>query len=98
MRRRFVDFACLCLIVLSAAGCAAKGAYGRGAAAASVDDWDAAVEHYTKAVQADPERAEYKIALERAMMSASYLHLSRARELESTDQLDAALLEVQEGQ
>ena len=48
---------------------------------------------YTKAVQENPDSPEYKIALERAMQTLGAEHISRARELEQKDQLDAALLE-----
>ncbi len=44
-------------------------------------------------MQRDPDRAEYKIALERAMLNASRVHFDNARQLEARDQLDAALLE-----
>ena len=74
-------------------GCAAGRAYRQGQEASRVGDWDSAVTHYTKAVQENPEKAEYKIALERAVQNASREHLSRAHELEERDQLDAALLE-----
>ena len=74
-------------------GCAAGRAYRQGQEASRVGDWDAAVTHYTKALQESPEKAEYKIALERAVQTASREHLSRAHELEQADQLDAALLE-----
>jgi type II secretory pathway component GspD/PulD (secretin) len=87
-----VGLVALCL-ALALGGCAAGRSYGRGHDAARNGDWDAAVSYYTKAVQADPDKAEYKIALERAMQNASFLHLGRARELEQQDQLDAALLE-----
>src|SRR5688572_3671650 len=74
-------------------GCAAGRAYRRGQEAARGGDWDEAVRYFTQAVQENPDRPEYKIALERAMQSASQEHISRARQLEETDQLDAALLE-----
>jgi general secretion pathway protein D len=85
----------LILVVLAvfASGCTAARAFRRGHDAAQSGDWDAAVAHYTKAVQEDPDKAEYKIALERAQQSASREHISRARELEAKDQLDAALAE-----
>lgn len=76
-----------------ASGCAAGRAYRKGQEASRVGDWDSAVTHYTQAVQENPEKAEYKIALERATQTASHEHLSRAHELEEHDQLDAALLE-----
>ncbi len=74
-------------------GCAAGHAYRQGQEASRVGDWDSAVTHYTKAVQESPEKAEYKIALERAVQNASREHLSRAHDLETHDQLDAALIE-----
>jgi general secretion pathway protein D len=74
-------------------GCAAGRAFRRGQDAARNGDWDLAVTEYTKAVQANPDRAEYKIQLERAMQTAAQEHISRARELEEKDALDAAMLE-----
>ena len=44
-------------------------------------------------MQADPSKAEYRIALERAMLNASRVHFDAARQLEAKDQLDGALLE-----
>ncbi|HVB38767.1 MAG TPA: cohesin domain-containing protein, partial [Vicinamibacterales bacterium] len=51
---------------------------------------------FRKAVQVDPARPEYKIALERAMLEASRQHLTRARAFEAKDQLDAALGEYRQ--
>ncbi len=81
------------VLAMCVSGCAAGHAYRQGQEASRVGDWDSAVTHYTKAVQENPEKAEYKIALERAVQNASREHLSRAHELEGRDQLDAALLE-----
>ena len=83
------------MLVLSVlfAGCAAGRAYRRGQEAARAGDWDAAVTHYTRAVQENPDSPEYKIALERAMQTAAQEHISRARQLEAKDQLDPALME-----
>ena len=74
-------------------GCAAGRAFRRGEDRARVGDWDAAVTYYRTAVQADPDKPEYRIALERAMLNASRAHFDNARALEAKDQLDAALLE-----
>ncbi|HEV3484517.1 MAG TPA: secretin and TonB N-terminal domain-containing protein, partial [Vicinamibacterales bacterium] len=86
----------LVLLALMAAllsGCAAGRAFRKGQEAARTGDWDTAVQHYTKAVQEDPDKAEYRISLERAMQSAAREHITKARELEANDQLDAALIE-----
>ena len=74
-------------------GCAAGRAFRKGQEAARNNDWDGAVKEYTKAVQEAPGRAEYKISLERAMQTAAQNHISRARELEAADSLDAAIAE-----
>jgi general secretion pathway protein D len=83
------------IVVLAAlaSACAAGRAFRRGEEAARAGDWDAAVTYFTRAVQEDPDRAEFKISLERAMQSAAREHISRARDLESKDQLDGALIE-----
>ena len=75
------------------AGCATGGAFGRGESAARVGDWDAAVTFYRQAVQDHPDRTEYRIALERAMLNASRVHLDAARVLEARGDLEAALRE-----
>ena len=81
------------ILAVVAAGCAGGRAFRRGQDAARGGDWDSAVKFFTQAVQENPDKPEYKIALERAMQSASQEHISRARQLEQSDQLDAALAE-----
>src|SRR5688500_13375463 len=83
----------LIVITALAAGCAARGAYGRGARAANIGDWDTAVDYYRQAVQQEPNRAEYRIALERAMINAANVHLDQARVFEAKGQLEEALRE-----
>jgi len=85
--------AAVAAIAVLLAGCGAGRAYGRGESAARAGDWDAAVEHYRRAVQEDPDRVDYQIALERAMLAASALHLDQARVLEVRGQLEDALRE-----
>lgn len=74
-------------------GCAAGRAFQRGEGRARVADWDTAVSYFRQAVQASPNKPEYRIALERAMLNASRVHFDNARQMETRDQLDAALLE-----
>jgi type II secretory pathway component GspD/PulD (secretin) len=78
-------------VMLSA--CAAGRAFRKGEEAARAGDWDTAVANFTRAVQEKPDKAEYKISLERATQTAAREHITRARDLESKDQLDAALIE-----
>ena len=90
MRHRLVALLMLTVLV---SGCAAGRAFRRGQEAARAGDWDQAVVEYTRAVQANPDKPEYKIQLERAMQSAAQAHISRAREAEEKDALDLALNE-----
>jgi general secretion pathway protein D len=82
----------LCAVIL-AAGCGAGRSFGRGENSARAGDWDAAVEHYRRAVQMKPSRAEYRIALERAMLAASQQHLDAARIAEARGNMEDALRE-----
>ena len=93
MRHSHATIAAIVVMALLAGGCAASRAFGRGDTAARLGDWDAAVEHYRKAVQEEPENAEFQIALQRAMISASGLHIDAARLAEARGQLDEALRE-----
>jgi len=83
----------LVLLAVTLVGCAAGRAFRRGEEAERLGDWDTAVVHYRRAVQEDPDRPDFKIKLERAMQNAARDHLTRAREFEEGDQLEAALRE-----
>ena len=54
------------VLTLMVSGCAAGRAFRKGQEASRSGDWDTAVAEYTKAVQERPDKAEYKISLERA--------------------------------
>ena len=54
-------------------------------------DWEAAVGFYRQALDDDPDRPDYKIALERAMVAAAAMYPERGRQLEVAGQLDEAL-------
>ena len=82
--------ALLLALTLLTAGCAASKAFRQGDVATRAGDLDQAVAFYRAAVQAAPERANYKIALQRAMLAASRVHLERARDFEKNDQLEAS--------
>ena len=85
--------AILFVLAVLVSGCTASRAFRRGQEAVRVADWEAAVAHFTAAVQANPDSAEYKIQLRRAQEEAARLHVEKGRELEARDQLDAALME-----
>lgn len=93
MIRRLSTLVALALVAALVSGCAAAMAYRKGFDAAQRRDWDAAVGYYRQAVQDDPDKPEYRIALERAMIEASLLHASAGKEFEAKGELDAALRE-----
>ena len=96
MTRRVKGLGLLVAMALLAAGCAAGKAFRQGDALMRSGDLDQAVAAYRKAVQAAPENANYKIALQRAMLAASRAHLDKARQYEEQDQLEAALGEYKQ--
>ena len=79
------------LLAVAVSGCASSRTFRRGEAFAQAGDWDSAVAYYTRAVQADPDRPDYKIALERAMLAASQMYAARAKEFEAANQPEEAL-------
>ena len=81
------------VLALGAAGCGASRAFTRAENAARAGDWDAAVEYYRRAVQQSPDRTDYKIALERAMINASHAHLNQAQIAEARAEFEIALRE-----
>lgn len=81
----------LLLIAVTLSACGASRAYGRGNSAARAGEWEVAVEQYRQALAADPDNAEYRLALQRAMANASIAWTERARVAEARGQLDEAV-------
>jgi general secretion pathway protein D len=81
---------------LSIVGCsAAASAYRRGATSAQQGDWDAAVVHYTRAANEDPDKIEYRMALERALVEASAYHVQQAQKKLAAADLEGAVKELE---
>ena len=88
----------LALLAVMAAGCATGRAFARGEAAGRAGDWEAAVGFYRQALENDPDRPDYKIALERAMLAAAGMYAERARQFEDAKQLEEALRSYRKAQ
>ncbi len=93
LQRQVLRISVIVMLAAALTACAVSRAFTRGEVASRAGDWDAAVEYYRQAVQDDPDRAEYKIALERATFAAAASHSDRARKAEEAGQLDEALRE-----
>ena len=92
MSRRLTTFIVMvALAAVTAAGCATGRAFARGEAAGRAGDWEAAVGFYRQALEDDPDRPDYKIALERAMVAAAAMYADRGRQFEEANQLEEAL-------
>ncbi len=95
MRTRLRRLGLLAATIGLAAGCAAGQAFRHGNAAVKAGDFDQAVAYFRTAAQANPDNPNYKIALERAQLSASRAHFEKAKQFEEQDQLEAARGEYQ---
>jgi type II secretory pathway component GspD/PulD (secretin) len=91
IRRLLQSVAIVGLAAIVAAGCATGRAFARAEEAGRAGDWEAAVGFYRQALDDQPDRADYKIALERAMVAAAAMYAERARQFEESGQLEEAL-------
>ena len=73
--------------------CTAGRAFRSGKALARGGNWDAAAEYYRLALQETPDRPEYRIAFERAMLNSAREHLAAARAREAAGDVPGALIE-----
>ena len=87
------------LVSLAAAlvvsGCATTAPYHLGQTAERSQDYDRAVVEYTKAVRANPDDRNAKLALDRVRLRASQEHYFRGRRLSATERHEEALIEFQ---
>ena len=81
---------------LVAAGCPKGGGeYSQGLKAEKLQDYDAAVSYYEKALKAEPNNATYKIRLHQARFDAGEFHIKRGLEMRKRGELDGAAVEFQ---
>jgi general secretion pathway protein D len=81
---------------LFVAGCPkGHGEYNQGEKATNLQDYDAALSYYQKAVKADPRNATFKIRLNQARFEAGEFHVKRGLELRKRGDLQGAAGEFQ---
>ena len=84
----------LIIIALTFWGCAGLSrSYKLGTEAALSKNWDGAVKYYERAALESPENSVYRLALFRAKLAASSVHLIKARELAFQEKKEEALVE-----
>jgi general secretion pathway protein D len=95
MRRWENIVLCVGLGLLTAGCPKGKDDYSQGRKAESVQDYDAALNYYQKALKANPNNATYKIKLDQLRFEASELHIKNGLELRKKDDLQGAAGEFQ---
>ena len=84
------------VVIVTLWGCVTfSHTYKLGTEAALNKDWDKAVELYEKAYAENPKNSVYRLALQRAKVSASISHLYKARQLARAGQKEEALEEYE---
>jgi general secretion pathway protein D len=98
--RRWCQFAALVAAGVFAAGCPKNGNHDYKAAKQAVDiqDYDAAVDFYLKAVKADPHNVNYKIGLDQARFEAGQTHVRQGLQLREKGDLQGAVAQLQRAQ
>jgi general secretion pathway protein D len=89
--RRLGPTVSVLVIAALLAGCAASRSFGRANTAARAGEWDVAIEEYRRALTSDPDNPEYRLALQRALGSASVHYTEQGRIAEARGQLEEAL-------
>ena len=81
-------------VAATLSGCAAAMSYRKGFEAGAAQPTGTPPSRtIAQAVQEDPDKPEYRIALERAMLEAALIHASAGKDFEAKGELDAALRE-----
>lgn len=84
------------IVIMTLWGCVTfSRTYKLGVEAAMNKNWDEAVEFYEKAYAENPKNSVYRMAWQRAKVSASLFHLYSARRFAALDQTEEALKEYE---
>ncbi|MFY9530491.1 MAG: hypothetical protein WBC04_18715 [Candidatus Acidiferrales bacterium] len=97
--RRLVCVLLLTGVVALIAGCPKpNGEYQAGRRAEAINDYDTAVVHYQKALNSDPNNAEYKLRTTRARFASGQFHVEQGQKALKKGDLQLALAEFQKAQ
>lgn len=87
--------ALLALALLATACASGRRTYRQGVRESKRGNWDLAVARITRAVEAEPDNLEYRLALDNARAEASRAHTDKALEALTEDDLDKARDELE---
>jgi general secretion pathway protein D len=96
MHIRLIAAALLVCMALGTSGCPKGGQdYKAGRKAEAIKDFDAALEHYERALKADPRNIEYKLKAARLRFEAGHAHVTRGQKLREVGKLEEARAEFE---
>src|SRR3989442_104544 len=94
--RRWVSIVfCVCTGLLFTGCPRGDSDYAKARRAEALHDYDTALEHYQKALRADPFNANYRIKTDQMRFEASQFHVRQGQKLRNQGDLQAALAEFQ---
>jgi general secretion pathway protein D len=85
----------IALLAFALPGCVTTSAFQKGRQAERGQDWDRAVVEYSAVVRAHPSDQNARLALARAKLRATQLHVASGRRLASVGKVEEALVEYQ---
>ncbi|MGD0965329.1 MAG: cohesin domain-containing protein [Candidatus Acidiferrales bacterium] len=96
---RKVYLSILVCAVISLAGCPKSNQdFQQGRKAEALQDYDTALDHYEKALHADPTNAEYKLSATKMRMEAGQFHVESGEKALNKGDLQMALAEFEKAQ
>src|SRR3989441_2411881 len=95
MRRWTSIVFCVCTGLLFTGCPRGNSDYAKARRAEALHDYDTALEHYQKALRADPFNANYRIKTDQMRFEASQFHVRQGQKLRGQGDLQAALAEFQ---
>ncbi len=95
MNRQTIISLILCILMLTAYSCTAQKEFKMGQEEESMNNWDAAVVHYSTALEKDPGNLTFRIYLLKAKEKAAMQHYEKGMEFKKNRQLELAITEFQ---
>lgn len=95
--RRWSNILVWILVGVALAGCPKRGTqdYKSGEKSFDLKDYDAAVDYYGKALEADPHNANFRIKMNQARFEGGQLHIRQGLKLREKGNLQGAISEFQ---
>jgi general secretion pathway protein D len=83
------------LLALLLPACTTYRHFEKGRELEQLEQWDAALIEYSRALEIDPKNVRYQMALQRTKLAASRAHFTRAKSYAAAEQWELALIELQ---